>query len=476
MGNTNSTDEMLRQANIKLLNFGIKWYETTKALKGTVRKKITYVAENILLNSPGIDDSKDAENKDKKTNQLYTVHFSHDQTVDVKEKAPLVVLHGHSQSASNYYAVLPVLTSNLQRHVFALDMLGCGLSTRDKWKHGYGENCDLKVAESYFVDAIEEWREKMKFEKICLVGHSMGGYISFCYAERYPERIENLTLISPVGIPDAKARDMSQAPFYVRFLFGTLRAGWSSGYSNFNVVNTIGRRWTTDLYCSSRYRPGMSWYNRDLVADQFYYNVINGNVSGGGYSHATLLKPGAYARSPLIHRFTSVFKKIPSVSFIYGESDWMDIGPAEEYRDNVEKEIADKMAVYKVNGAGHTLTIDNPIGTAEAIYRSVNEMNRGATQTRDIGLVPLMYDIGIEDKLLPGMRIEGQIGRWKNDHWREGKVMEFNEKHGTCKIKWLNEGTVTSHFPAYRIRIPGEADKQESDAGNSEQRRSSSSL
>ena len=125
-------------------------------MKGTVRKKITYVAENIVLNSPGNDDSKDAENKDKKTNQLYTVHFSHDQTVDVKEKAPLVMLHGHSQSASNYYAVLPVLTSNLQRHVFALDMLGCGLSTRDKWKHGYGENCDLKVAESYFVDAIEE--------------------------------------------------------------------------------------------------------------------------------------------------------------------------------------------------------------------------------------------------------------------------------------------------------------------------------
>ena len=88
----------------------------------------------------------------------------------------------------------------------------------------------------------------------------------------------------------------------------------------------------------------MSWYNRDLVADQFYYNVINGNVSGGGYSHATLLKPGAYARSPLIHRFTSVFKKIPSVSFIYGESDWMDIGPAEEYRDNVEKEIRDKVS------------------------------------------------------------------------------------------------------------------------------------
>ena len=37
---------------------------------------------------------------------------------------------------------------------------------------------DLKVAESYFVDAIEEWREKMGIEKICLVGHH-GWYVSF---------------------------------------------------------------------------------------------------------------------------------------------------------------------------------------------------------------------------------------------------------------------------------------------------------
>ena len=97
------------------------------------------------------------------------------------------MLHGHSQSAANYYAVLPVLTNAVDRHVFALDMLGCGLSTREKWKHGFGEDCDLKVAESYFVDAIEEWREKMGIEKICLVGHSMGGYVSFCYAEKYPK-------------------------------------------------------------------------------------------------------------------------------------------------------------------------------------------------------------------------------------------------------------------------------------------------
>ena len=63
----------------------------------------------------------------------------------------------------------------------------------------------------------------MGIEKICLVGHSMGGYVSFCYAEKYPERIENLTLISPVGVPPPGNRDYSNAPFHIRFLFGIIR-------------------------------------------------------------------------------------------------------------------------------------------------------------------------------------------------------------------------------------------------------------
>jgi len=472
MGNSQSTDDMLRQSNIKLFNFGIEWFQQTKTIKHVVRKNIKYVPENIFLNSSGVDDSKDQENKGKTRNQLYTVHFSHEETKEFSVKPPIVMLHGHSQSAANYYAVLPVLTNAVDRHVFALDMLGCGLSTREKWKYGFGEDCDLKVAESYFVDAIEEWREKMGIEKICLVGHSMGGYVSFCYAEKYPERIENLTLISPVGVPPPGNRDYSNAPFHIRFLFGVIRGGWSRGYSNFNFVNTIGRGYTTDMYCNGRYRPGMSWYNKELVADQMYYNIINGNVSGGGYSHTTLLQFGAYARNPLVYRFPSVFEKLKSVSFIYGESDWMDIRSAENYRDQLlqdgnQIEEAKKISIYKVMGAGHTLTIDNPIATANAIVRSVNQTDHGVTSTMELGLVPLMLDCGISDEISPGMSIEGQWGRWKNDEWRPGRLVDIDEMHGVCKVKWHDSGKVTKTFPLYRVRVPDEVStKQPTNLGN----------
>ena len=39
MGNSQSTDDMLRQSNIKLLNFGIDWFKQTKAIKHVVKKE-----------------------------------------------------------------------------------------------------------------------------------------------------------------------------------------------------------------------------------------------------------------------------------------------------------------------------------------------------------------------------------------------------------------------------------------------------
>ena len=90
----------------------------------------------------------------------------------------------------------------------------------------------------------------------------------------------------------------------------------------------------------------------------------------------------------------------------------MDIRSAENYRDQLlqdgnQIEEAKKISIYKVMGAGHTLTIDNPIATANAIVRSVNQTDHGVTSTMELGLVPLMLDCGISDEISPGMSIEG---------------------------------------------------------------------
>lgn len=59
----------------------------------------------------------------------------------------------------------------------------------------------VQEAESFFVDSLEQWRERKGLEKMTLVGHSLGAYFSVAYALRYPTRVSKLVLLSPAGVP-----------------------------------------------------------------------------------------------------------------------------------------------------------------------------------------------------------------------------------------------------------------------------------
>ena len=54
---------------------------------------------------------------------------------------------------------------------------------------------------AYATDSVEKWRRKTEIEEFSLFGHSMGGYLAFMYAERFPSSVNHLILASPAGIP-----------------------------------------------------------------------------------------------------------------------------------------------------------------------------------------------------------------------------------------------------------------------------------
>jgi cardiolipin-specific phospholipase len=88
--------------------------------------------------------------------------------------------------------------------VYAIDWLGMGRSARVPFTvKAKKEDISGRVneAESFFIDSLEEWREKMRMEKMTLVGHSLGAYLSVAYALRYPTRVSKLILLSPAGVP-----------------------------------------------------------------------------------------------------------------------------------------------------------------------------------------------------------------------------------------------------------------------------------
>lgn len=131
---------------------------------------------------------------------------------------PAVVLHGYGAGLGFFFQNFVALgnwAGKRRTSVFFMDWLGMGRSARVPFTvKSKRSNIDGRVAEaeSFFIDSLEEWRDKMGLEKMTLVGHSLGGYLSIAYALKYPTRVNRLILLSPAGIP----RDPNSTTTYSR--------------------------------------------------------------------------------------------------------------------------------------------------------------------------------------------------------------------------------------------------------------------
>ena len=117
-------------------------------------------------------------------------------------KPTLVLIHGYAAGGGLFYKILKRLAEKF--HVLVLDLIGMGGSGRPEYPCTDSLSC-----EAYFVESIEKFRQKMALNTpFVLAGHSMGGFFSMCYTLKYPQHVQKLLLISPVGIPE-KPEDFS---------------------------------------------------------------------------------------------------------------------------------------------------------------------------------------------------------------------------------------------------------------------------
>jgi cardiolipin-specific phospholipase len=120
---------------------------------------------------------------------------------------PVVVLHGYGAGLGFFFLNFPTLAQWVGVRgapVYALDWLGMGRSARPAFRvRARRDDVHARVeeAEDFFLDALEDWRARMGLERMTLVGHSLGGYLSAAYALRHPERVAKLVLLSPAGVP-----------------------------------------------------------------------------------------------------------------------------------------------------------------------------------------------------------------------------------------------------------------------------------
>ena len=283
-----------------------------------------------------------------------------------EQTAPLVLQHGYANAALYFYRNLYGMCLGHFSEIHALDMLGWGLSSRPKFLTE--KNNELRSAEKFFVESLEEWRKANKIEKMTLAGHSMGGYLSVAYCEKYPHRVDNLILISPVGVPEVdeevEKEKWSKLSFAYWILFSLLRIiTWVVGITPGSFMRSLteyrGRR-MVEGYVNGRLPMVQDEDEKAALSEYLYTNSI---LPGSGeYVLNHVLQAGCFARDALVNRIPKL--KVPRVSFLYGQVDWMDINGGLEVQKICEENAAagiesPNIVVYEVNNAGHLLMLEN---------------------------------------------------------------------------------------------------------------------
>lgn len=263
---------------------------------------------------------------------------------------PIVLVHGYCGAVGMWVPNIESLSSN--RPFYAMDLLGFGRSSRPPF------SSDPIVAETQFVESIEDWRKEMGLKEFVLLGHSFGGYISSSYALKYPEHVKALILADPWGFPERSDEEKPDTPIPLWISVITKASQYISPMTVFRVSGQIGVSLFKYLRPDFK-KKYMSILDDPELVYNYLYHANNGHPSGEAGFKAISSYFG-FAKNPMIKRIERVKPHIP-VWFIYGSRSWIDCtaGYSAVYLRQSNSETA-QTSVEIIAGAGHHVYADKP--------------------------------------------------------------------------------------------------------------------
>ena len=106
-----------------------------------------------------------------------------------------VLLHGKNFCAGTWESTIRALAQAGYR-VIAPDQIGfCKSSKPERYQYSFEQ----------LAANTRALLEKLGIQRVTLVGHSTGGMLAIRYALMYPQQVEQLVLVNPIGLEDWKA-------------------------------------------------------------------------------------------------------------------------------------------------------------------------------------------------------------------------------------------------------------------------------
>lgn len=115
--------------------------------------------------------------------------------VDVEvfgEGPTLVLLHGFLENKQIWKPFIELFTEKYK--VVCIDLLGHGETP------GLGDMQTMEIQ----ADLVAEVLEELNINIARFIGHSMGGYITMAFAEKYPKKVKSLMLLNSSPKADSK--------------------------------------------------------------------------------------------------------------------------------------------------------------------------------------------------------------------------------------------------------------------------------
>lgn len=113
---------------------------------------------------------------------------------------PVLLLHGSSANALNWFADVPTWAGELR--LYAVDLIGePGLSAPSRPPMGSSD----------YAHWLDDVLDALDLADVAVVGESLGGWLAVDYASRRPDRVSRLALLCPGGIGRQKWGPLSMA-------------------------------------------------------------------------------------------------------------------------------------------------------------------------------------------------------------------------------------------------------------------------
>jgi len=286
---------------------------------------------------------------------------------------PIVLVHGFCGGIGMWVHNVDALCES--HPFYAFDLLGFGRSSRPPF------SSDPIVAETQFVESIEDWRKELGLNEMILLGHSFGGYLSASYALRYPQYVKALILADPWGFPEHSNESKPDIPMPLWVSAIALLSQYVSPLSIFRITGQVGVHIFKTIRPDFKRKYMNILDNPDLVYSYLY--EANNSYPSGEAGFRAVAKYFGFAKNPMIKRIDKINTNIP-IWFIYGSRSWVDCtaGFSAVYIRQRFAQVA-PVSVEIISGAGHHVYADKPHEFNEYIkyvYELIDELDNEQQQ------------------------------------------------------------------------------------------------